>query len=174
MPLPKQAIRRDCASAESSLFGCVAGSKENRAAVNRLRDDDRAAEFKKPVSEAVYWEQHRPAELEAAALLTLGDVSKLSLGQLQSIMISRFGRPTKAKSYKEDTMLAKATAAASVQHATCMPAPSPSAADGGLAGIADGGDECVGRLMRGHARNAALSTAEGALARHLQTNDEKS
>jgi hypothetical protein len=166
VPLPTQPIRRDNESKKHNRYGVIVGSEEHRDAVNRSADIDHAAESKKRATQAAFWGRHRRSVLEAeAALVKEGDMSKLSVGHLKSIVISRTGHPAKAKNNKEGALLAEATAAASAHPATRMPAPPPLAADGGLAGTADGGGACApgGQADAWACADCHIEYAEGGL-----------
>lgn len=79
--------------------------------------------------------KHRLAVLDAEdALSKAVDISKLKVGQLKAIVLSRTGHQPKAKNNKDDAMVAEATAAVRDHPATCMPCLPAAAAANPLAG----------------------------------------
>jgi hypothetical protein len=141
VPLQTEAIRRDAESLRSNRFGCIVGSAEHRAAVSRAREKGEEVARKKQATVATFWDKHRAAVLKAeAALVELGDLGKLQVGQLKTIVLSRTGHLPKAKSNLGGALLAEAMAAATAQPSTLLP-PQPAAPAAPADALGDGDGE---------------------------------
>ena len=106
--------------------------------------------------EVAFWTRQRDAVVGAEAALeaALGDLTKLQMGQLEGIVLSRNGHVPRAKTGMGDALLAGATAA--VSERTAPRPPRLSAALFASALAVDGGDgEVRGQGRRQQDRTAA-------------------
>ena len=91
---------------------CLLALAESKGGEARQRGDCSREEARDKV---VFWTRQRDAVVgaEAALKAALGDLSKLQMGQLKGIVLSRTGHLPRAKTGKGDALLAGATAAVS-------------------------------------------------------------
>ena len=147
VPRPTLSVPRG-RPASANALGCCLTSGAHLAELEAVREAQELKEAEKARKADEYWDRWRPRVRAAEEKLREhGTPSKLSVADLNGLVVSRTGHCAKAKSNKENALLDEARAAVAVLGSASV-CPSTPGGGGGAAGTGggDGGEHHTRRL----------------------------